>query len=134
VSDWEFLEHTGDVIVRVRGRSLGELFSRAALALGAYVYGEPAPTGERSSELVSVTAGDREALLVEWLSRILFLMSVKRARPVVIQPGAAEARHFEATVEFAAGVPEDEIKAVTWHGLAISEHGGEYTATVTCDL
>ena len=134
MSDWEFLEHTGDVILRVRAPSPGDLFSRAALALGEYIFGQKTGAGESHREVVRVTAKEREGLLVEWLSRMLFLMSVQRARPVAILPERVEEGCFEATVEFASAVPEEEIKAVTWHGLAISEHGGEFTATVTCDL
>lgn len=74
---FEIIEHTADVGVRCSGATIEECFEQAALGVlainGAYVTG----AGERDT--IDLDAPDLGALLVDWLSEILYLHDARDA-------------------------------------------------------
>jgi SHS2 domain-containing protein len=71
MANFEILEHTADVGILAEGASLGEVFEQAALGL-ADIMGIHAPGGGEMLD-IEVEATDAGALLVDWLSEILWL-------------------------------------------------------------
>ena len=69
------LPHTADLAWRLWGASLPELFENAGCALSATVT-DRRYLRRRATREVSLTAGDREALLVDWLNHLLYLFEV----------------------------------------------------------
>jgi SHS2 domain-containing protein len=132
---FEILEHTADVGLRVCAATLEELFASATEALariaGAW---DPGP-GEEVS--IAVEAADREGLLVDWLSEILYLFdgrggALGGVRVASISRGACrgsvalrELRHPDEGVQ---------VKAVTYHQLKVAEGEDGWTATVYLDI
>ena len=138
---FDFLDHTGDVAVRVRAASLGALFAEAALALTATLVegGDVRPVARRD---VSLEAGSPDLLLVDWLSELVYRFDVERflvARADARVTRTGRAWRLEAAV---FGEPLDEtrhqvrvpVKGVTYHQLAIAEVDGAFETTVVFDI
>lgn len=133
-----FEPHRGEVRVLLRAPSLGELFEEAARALAEVMSGAavaPADVRRAPPRRISLTARDREALLVHWLNELIFLAETcglifdeVRVESVVDGALTAEVR----------GHPNESartlVKAATFHGLTIREHDGEVSATVLFDI
>ncbi|MDI7246383.1 MAG: archease [Bacillota bacterium] len=75
---YEVLEHTADVGIRARGRTLEEAFANAALGMMSLVVPEPGRVLEREERQVKVCAADLEGLLVGWLSEFVYLIDAER--------------------------------------------------------
>ena len=69
-------DHTADTGIIVHADSLPELFAGAAVGMFASMYRLDGLVPDRSCE-ISVTAPDREALLVAWLQELIFRFDVE---------------------------------------------------------
>ena len=136
------IDHTGDVGLRVRADTLPQLFERAA-AGAFYVLSDPSDVAPAESTSLIVRGRDREALLLRWLSELNYRHTVDRrlytdfAVSSVTETG--DEWVLEATVR---GEPIDpdrhvvytEIKAVTFHGLAVQPTDDGWEAQVIFDM
>ena len=128
------LDHTADLALRVYGDSLHELFANAALGMFAQMTDlDHVPLTVRRQ--ITVEADDNEALLVAWLSELLFLRETKgeaycRFEVRFPQPGSLSG--------VAEGGPwcsfDRPVKAVTYHGLKIEKQDDHYQATIVFDV
>ena len=72
---FEELEHTADILMRVRGATLNELFAEAGRAMFSVMYG---PCEERGVERrIDLEAENLESLLIDYLSELLFITEVE---------------------------------------------------------
>ncbi len=136
---FEILEHTADVGIKAEAVDLSGVFEQATLGL-LDIVGTWAP-GSQGGEMVeiAVEAGDPGALLVDWLGEVLY---VNDSRDAVV----TSLEMSEVTPERAVGrigiAPRDEeayeggtqVKAITYHRLAVEETPGGWTATVYVDV
>lgn len=76
VPRWEHFEHGADVGVRGLGRSLGEAFEQAALALTAVV-AAPDRVAPRETRTLACDAPDAALLLVDWLNALIYEMAME---------------------------------------------------------
>ncbi len=134
---FEELSHTADVAVRVRGRSLPELFENAARAMFHLIAGgelDRVPAEhERSLEVTSL---DLESLLVDWLTELLVIFNttgemVTRAEVLEMNDTVLKARVWTGRAPFE---PYEDIKAVTYHGLHVERKNGFWEATIVFDV
>jgi SHS2 domain-containing protein len=138
MSDYETIEHTADIGIRARGRSLGELFANAAAGMFSLIC-EPSQVRARETFPVRIEAEDMETLLVEWLNELLFL---HESRGVVLgrfQVGRVDDHHLEGTalgekLDPGRHILLEDIKAVTYHMLRIEQADGSWQATVIFDV
>jgi SHS2 domain-containing protein len=131
---YRLLAHTADVALAVRGATLEELFANAAAGMFDQL-ADAASAGCSIRRSISVEGGDAEALLVAWLSELLFLFETRREvyRCFTVtfpSPGRLEGR-AEGDVCRAVKRP---IKAVTYHGLRVQRRGRSYQATIVFDV
>ncbi len=128
------LDHTADLALRVRGRSLEELFANAALGMFAQMV-DVALVPLTVRREIALEADDGEALLVAWLSELLYLREIhgeaySRFSVHLPSPGRLEG--------VAEGGPWSQfsrpVKAVTYHGLRIERAAGEYAARIVFDV
>jgi SHS2 domain-containing protein len=77
----QFLEHTGETRLLVRGGSLAEVFEEAARALGQLERESLQPTGEAAAGRVQLESPDLPALLVDWLNELIYWCEAERAVP-----------------------------------------------------
>src|SRR4029453_15110478 len=135
---YEPLSHTGDLGMVAYGQDLPELFAHAAWAMFDLM---SAPTPPRPQHTItpSVRAVDLEDLLVRWLSELLYLYDTQRLLCCTFHCTLLEPTHLTATV---AGEPLDpdrhpidtEIKAVTYHQIAVEQVESHWQARVIFDL
>jgi SHS2 domain-containing protein len=137
--DYEFLEHTADLGIRVFGRDVAELFRNAARAL-ADLHTDVAAVETRERRRVEARGVDPPDLLRHWLTELHYLYETER----LLLPEAAiveltdervvaecRGERFDPARHEARG----EIKAVTAHGLEIWEEAdGSLVAEVIFDL
>jgi SHS2 domain-containing protein len=124
MKQYELIEHTADVGVKAYGKTVDEAFVHAAVAMFDIITDKSKiqPVGQYDIEL---DAPDREQLLVDWLSKLLFLNG---ANNLVFGKFEVhlDKNHLTAHVygeeysreKHKMGV---EIKAVTYHMLEVHE-------------
>ncbi|OQY97758.1 MAG: hypothetical protein B6D41_03040 [Chloroflexi bacterium UTCFX4] len=130
---YEELDHTADWAFRAFGSDLKELFQNAAYALFAL---EGALDAQSTlTREIYVEGIDREALLVNWLSELLFLQETKRETYQKFEITKLSDTELQATVHGAHTQPITKfIKAVTYHDLKIEQTEKGWEATVVVDV
>lgn len=127
------MDHTGDVGIEVRAPSREALFAEAARAMFAILARAPAePRGVPES--LGIPEGDPAEALRDFLAELLYRFSGERRMYVAFAPGSG-------TVE-AAWEPYDpvrhplgtELKAVTWHRLAVAREDADWFGRVIFDV
>ena len=130
----EEVEHTADLSIRVRGRSLEELFVNAALGMATLMVdpNQVEPSLERQVELEEY---DTETLLVSWLGELLWFNEKSDAVFVRFEIEELTPTRLQATV-WGGPAPSQwkQIKAVTFHDLEIIETDDGYEVTVVFDV
>jgi SHS2 domain-containing protein len=134
MSDFEEIDHTADWAFRVRASTLPELFVRAARAVYALAHVTLAP-GPRVERAVTLEAIDAESLLVAWLNELLWLWQSER---LACDEFDIETLTPTTLVARVRGAPAAEwgkdIKAATYHDLAIRRTAEGYEVTVVLDV
>ncbi|MDE0018815.1 MAG: archease [Candidatus Poribacteria bacterium] len=136
---YEYLEHTADMGLVVRGGSLSELLAHAAQGLF-----ETIAVVETVDETVSVeiqlTAESVEELFVGWLDELIFRHETeevffKRAEIQWCSETEMSATVYGEPVNFDKHAVYTEIKSVTYHQLQVVQRGdGSWFAQVIFDL
>ncbi|MFW6448290.1 MAG: archease [Halobacteriota archaeon] len=135
---YELHPHTADVAVEAGGPTLGAAFAAAADGMAAcQADGELPAGGDRFD--VRVTAEDREALLFDYLDRLIYERDVRNVLPV----------DNEATVEATDGgytlrgsargvaletIAAREVKAVTYSEMAVERRDDGWRVYVVLDV
>ncbi|MCM8797594.1 MAG: archease [Candidatus Omnitrophica bacterium] len=136
--NFEILEHTADLGIRVKGRDIKELFINAALALFQIAAEKlPAVSEEKHEIIVNQTGSDMEELLVNWLNELLSLSSAEGLIFEKIQVHNISDKSIEALVtgsDIRNYKVNCEIKAATYHGLKVEKDRFGLTAEVILDV
>ncbi len=122
---YEFLEHTADVGVKAYGKTLDEAFANAGHGMFDLLTDHSAISSV-GAYTIKLSAEDKEQLLVDFLSELLFLQS---AYNVVFGSIQVQLSDTALTAQI-AGEPYSaekhkqgvEIKAVTYHMLEVHEN------------
>ncbi len=133
---FEELSHTADVLVRVRGASIDELFAEAARALFSVMYGRCDDGG--IVQTLALEADDDEALLHDFLSELLFITD---AENIVLCSFAVEVRDGALSAVM-RGEPFDHekhsggtiVKGISYSGLQIVKDDETYEVDVLFDV
>ena len=145
---YELRDHTADVAVEATADTLSEVFAAVADGLTAASAESVPDAGERFE--LAVTAESREALLFDYLDRLVYERDVRLVLPAdhrctVVGPGErnepADSDDSDAwrLTASARGVPLDavsarEIKAVTYSEMTLERRGDEWYAYVVFDV
>lgn len=134
---FEFIEHTADVGIRAYGHTLSELFGNAARGMFSLI-ADLSNVAPMESVTMEVEAPDRESLLVSWLTELLFHYETARilfSEFSVPECSETWLRGIAKGQRFQPGEIEilRHMKAVTYHGLEITERDGVWTAQVIFD-
>jgi SHS2 domain-containing protein len=76
VKRFQFIEHTADIGLIAYGQSLSEAFANAAYGLFSII-AELKTVKEIESRQLELNEEDSEALLFEWLNRLIYLFDVE---------------------------------------------------------
>ena len=135
VAGYGFLEHTADVGIRAWGTSLEECFEQATWALAAVIGIDRPGSGERVD--IEIEAGDTEALLVDWLSEVLYLHDARDATLAGVELRSVEDRSATGWIELArrrGRAQGTQVKAVTYHRLSVARRENSFVADVYLDV
>lgn len=129
------LEHTADWVLEVWASDLAGLFEQAARGMYALAKVRLADVPRLKREL-HLTAYDNEVLLVDFLSELLYIAEDENLAfdsfKIKLNENNLDAILEGAPIVFQA----KEIKAVTFHGLAIEkdEKRGVFTVKIVFDV
>lgn len=145
--DFELIEHTADLQIRVYGRSKEELFTNALCSMFQVIEPHTDQTGCRREDnrlvceslpyqhSIEVNATDMADLLVDFLSQALYLSDVHNEAYLAVTIHKLTKTAIDATVH---GIKVDrfgiEIKAVTYHDLEIKKVDGRWQADIVFDI
>lgn len=134
---YEELSHTADISIRVSGRTLNDVFENAAFGMFDMISGRRlARVPAEVQESLTLESFDRESLLVDWLTELLLWYEANRK--MVTRTEIQAISDTELTADFWAGAAEFEpyadIKAVTYHDLAIEKVDETWQATIVFDV
>jgi SHS2 domain-containing protein len=127
----EWVEHTSELELRIDAATAEDVVAGATEAM-VEVLGEP--DGEPFRRELRVEAGDAAGLLAAWLEELVFLaehdaLIAQTARRVELASG-----RLSAEVAGRRGRPSHQVKAVTYHRLALARVDGGWRATVVLDV
>jgi len=135
---FELFDHTADMGIRVHAATLPGLLAPAGEALYA-VIGELVAAAESKPVTFNLTGDDPAELLRDYLTELLTLFDRDALRFTSVDVHSFDERRLSVTVHTAHLDKERssflrEVKAITYHQLAIRPVPGGYEATVIVDI
>ncbi len=129
-----FVEHTGEVELRLFAAEFGELYAEAGRALARLML-EEAEEASKSTVMLRVEAEDRQELLFEWLNELIYHSEVEKV--VFVDFSILEISEGHLVAEATALRPlrlRTAVKAATFHDLCVVHTGDGWSATVVLDV
>lgn len=146
MKDFEIIEHTADLKIRVFGKTLEELFINALKGMFQSIHPIAPICKFQNDRLVcpilaqehtiAIKSVDKESLLVDFLSEALYLSDIHNeayldATIINLNEHQLQAKIFGIAIK---GFEVVEIKAVTYHDLEIKEHNGIWQTDIVFDI
>ena len=135
--NYELIEHTADVGIRVKGDDLEGLFANAALAMFD-VIAEARNEEAVSKEInIRLKADNLEELFIDWLNELLSLSATKELIFSAFKITRLDKNNLEAV---AVGCDSknyrmnSEVKAATYHELKLQQLKSGWQAEVILDV
>jgi len=136
---YEIIEHTADMGLRLYGNDLEELFGNGFQGLLEQV-AEEMLDGFSGNDIkkIKLEAPDKEALLVDFLNELLYLINVEKWMPVKIKE--LHISNNRLIAEFNGGkfgfhdIIKTEIKAATYLNIEIKKIGDIWVTDVFFDV
>lgn len=136
MKNFEVLEHTADLKIKVCGKDIKELFINAALAVAEQQkngIAEEKPEGE--PEVVIIESFDQTSLLVDWLNEILSRSDLSKKAYFDFKIERLTENYLKAEIRGrAVEQKETEIKAATYHNLKIVKENGVWQTAIVFDI
>lgn len=135
---FELFDHTADLGMRVRSRTLPGLVSQATIALYSAI-GEIVATTEVESRTLEFQANGYAFLLREFLAKLLTIFEIQDCVTHKLAVEEFSEQRLVVLVRLAEVEPQRtvyhrEVKAVTYHDLEVREVAGGYEATFILDI
>lgn len=112
-----------------------ELFANAALGMTAFIFDEDVFRKKiEGIEVIEASSTDQDALLVDWLSEILYLSHIRYRAYIDYQIKELTPTKIVAESGYCQAEAVEDIKAVTYHGLKIEKTGKLWQAAVIYDI
>jgi SHS2 domain-containing protein len=133
------LSHTADAGFTIAAPTLPALFERAALGLMGLIV-DPTGADARAERSLHVRADGLPDLLHQFLADVIVLVFAEGCVVWSIDVSAVDATSVVARLavddapDALASRPYLELKAVTWHELAVEERDGGWWARVIVDI
>ncbi|MBA7692753.1 Protein archease [subsurface metagenome] len=120
---FQLIEHTADIGLTAYGRSLAEAFANAAYGLFSII-AELKTVKEKESRQLELNEDDAEALLFEWLNRLIYLFDVEMLLFKRFEIRDFDGRGLKATCYGEKYDPSRHqlkmgVKAATYHMLKV---------------
>lgn len=137
---YELMDHTADIGLRVVGEDVWDLFSKAGYALFDLMVGDLGSIEADQEVVVEVRGDDVETVFMNWLRELLYLFEVQRL--ILLQfdfltwcNGVLKARCRGIFYRPGQRILNMEVKAVTYHHLKVEQQpDGHWRAQVIFDI
>lgn len=135
---FEFVTHTADVAVIVRGGDIETLLRHGAAALYALALGTR-EIGSDCCQHLAVEASNDGTLLVDWMNELLYhLYAEHLAFSQFAFDGVTDssvvARGYGEVLDFGKAGPVREVKAATYHMTNMARDADGYAIRVVLDV
>ena len=136
--NYEIIDHTADLGIVVRGATIKELFVNAAHAMTDLMV--KAQVGEKGAKRKLIVEGeDLPDLMVRWLSEILYLFNGEHKLVRTIEIDSVNPTQLQSNVNVVSLNRSRheilrEIKAVTYHQIAVEKTPDGWEARVIFDI
>ena len=135
---FETFDHTADLGLRIRARSLDTLFAEAAEVLFSTIVTDLATVLPTVRREVALPNDDKELLLFDWLKQLLYWWDAEHLLFSKFEVHVGD----NGLVGMAWGEPldrsrhqlEHEVKAITYHGLRVERENDAWLAEVIVDI
>ena len=135
---YELIDHTADIGLRAFGENLEELFRNGAIGMFEMMT-ELDKVALKVRKTVRLDEANVEDLFIRWLQELLFRFSVDHVFYRDFQFSEISEKGLSATI---CGEPMDErkhvlkkeVKAVTYHGLKVTQNADGWTGEVIFDI
>ena len=138
MKNYELIEHTADIGIRVKGGDLKGLFRNAALAMFEILAKQIKPAQKNSEKInLKQKADNPEELFINWLNELLSLSDAKGLIFYDFQIKKIGKFSLEATLlgnNIENYKINTEIKAATYHELKLKEDKSGWEAEVILDV
>ena len=139
MQDYELIEHTADIGVRIKGKDLREIFTNAADAMFDIIveFCTDCNKLEPKEFNIEISAENIEELIVNWLNELL---SLSEAKNLIFNRFLFKSLSENHLMSVASGYPREkykiktEIKAATYHELRIEKTEKGFQAEVIFDV
>ena len=132
---YRFVEHTGEIEIHVEAATLPLLFEEAAHGLADLLADDARGAPSGPEEHVTLSATDREHLLVDWLNELVYRGEIDKRVYGYVRIDRLDDHELEATIRGREPrAPRTAIKAATWHALRIRPIVHGFEATVVLDV
>jgi protein archease len=135
---WELFEHTADLGLRIRARSLEELLADAGRGLLAVLVANPEVVRPVQTKTVTLADDEPEYLLFDWLNELLYAFETEKLLLAEFDV-RREHRQLTATcrgerMDATRHQMDHEVKAITYHGLKVEQTADGWEAEVIVDI
>jgi len=135
---YELIDHTADIGIKVRGKSVGELFENAAYAMFDLI-ADLDRVEKREVLEVEIEGEGMDELLADWLRELLYKFNgerhlLKDFKIEEIDQKSLKARVRGEKLDLSRHSLKMEIKAVTYYGLEIKRTSEGWQAQVIFDV
>jgi len=137
MKNYELIEHTADVGIKVRAKDLKELFRKTALSMFDIIAKPKQESGASKEIQIKLKTDDSDELLITWLNELLFLSATKELIFFDFNINKLENTNLEAIVtgrDIKNYQMNAEIKAATYHELKIEKIKSGWEAQVIFDV
>jgi len=146
IKDFENLPHTADIKIRVYGKTIKQLFVNALVGMFQSIGPKVKGCKKKGDRLicdqlpeqheVEINSPDIDALLVDFLSEVLYLSDVHNEAYLDADIHDISETHLSATVHGikVEGFDVVEIKAVTYNELKVKKIDGIWQSDIVFDI
>lgn len=140
---YEVFEHTADLGLRVKSGDLCSLMAEAGEALYSVIVSDIDAIEGREEVEIRVEFNENELLLVDWLTELIYLFESRllllREFEVAISGDPGPVRVLTAVgrgevFDSSRHQLDNEVKAITYHGLRVEEGSDGWLAEVIVDI
>jgi SHS2 domain-containing protein len=137
-ADFEILNHTADIGIIAYGEDISSVFINTAKGLFSLII-DPQEVSTKKHRDITVTAPDREALLVNWLNELIYLVDAeevlfKEFDIIQITETKLQAKCYGEKINSKKHHLQREVKAATYHQLKIEQTAEGWRAQVIFDI
>jgi len=132
--NYEFLEHTADIKIKVYGKLLNDIYENAVLAISEYISKEK-KVESKKIKIINISGIDNNSLLYNFLEEIVYLID---AENFVVAKAKVNLRGNNLQAEFSGDDANkyalQQIKAATYAEMEIKKTKDNWEAQFVLDV